>query len=334
MAEINTPTPAMNELLRRSGDANFEVAIAAQHQLAKALELPLLSAVLNGSIVDMFGVENLAPDAAPEYPLDFLNPGEEKLFTAYTIPNQGRIPEKHISGDYVMVPTYDVGGSIDWLLKYARNVRWPMVDRAMKVLETQFVRKDNSDAWHTILAAAVGRNLVVSDTAAPAGLFSKRLVVLADTIMRRNAGGNSTSVNRGRMTDIYMSPEGLGDIRSWDLTQIDDVTRREIFVAGDGDVSLTRIFGKILHDIDEFGVGQEFDNYYANTLAGTKPNSNLEVAIALDLINNDSFVNPVKEKLAIFPDPALHRSRKAGFYGWKEQGWSVLDSRRTLAIVF
>ena len=63
----------------------------------------------------------LAPGATPEFPLDFLSPGSEKDFVAYTIPNHGYIPERHIEGDYVMVPTYDIGASIDWMLKYARD---------------------------------------------------------------------------------------------------------------------------------------------------------------------------------------------------------------------
>jgi hypothetical protein len=91
-----------------------------------------------------------------------------------------------------MVPTYDVGASIDWALKYSRDARWDVVGRAMQVLEAMFVRKANDDGWHTILAAGVGRNLVVYDDAATAGLFTKRLVALMKTVMRRNAGGNST----------------------------------------------------------------------------------------------------------------------------------------------
>jgi hypothetical protein len=39
-----------------------------------------------------------------------------------------------------------------------------------------------------------------------------------------------------------MSPESLQDIRSWDLTQVDEITRREIFVAGDSVNSLGKIF--------------------------------------------------------------------------------------------
>jgi hypothetical protein len=73
-----------------------------------------------------------------------------------------------VEGDYVMVRTYDVGASIDCALKYLRDGRWDVMGRMMQVLEAMFVRKRNNDAWHTLLAAAVGRGLVVTDSKATA----------------------------------------------------------------------------------------------------------------------------------------------------------------------
>lgn len=324
------PTPEMNELLRRSGSTQYEVAVAAQRELAKALTLPLRQGVLKGDIIaGIFETVNFEPGAAVEFPLDFLSPGSEKDFVAYTIPNTGRLPEKHVEGDYVMVPTYDVGASIDWALKYSRDARWDVVGRAMQVLEAMFVRKANNDGWHTLLAAGAGRNIIPYDDAATAGLFTKRLVALMRTIMRRNAGGNSTSLNKGKLTDLYLSPESIEDIRSWDLTQVDDATRNKIFLAGD-EGGLTKIFGVTLHDIDELGVNQDYQNYYEDVLGGTLPTDKVEIVVGLDLQNRDSFVRPVRADVEVFEDPTFHRSRRAGVYGWGEHGFSVLDSRRVL----
>ena len=330
---VKKPTPEMNDLLKRSGSHQYEVAVAAQRELAKALTLPLRQGVLKGDIITgIFEPINFAPGTTTEFPLDFLAPGTEQDYIAYSIPNTGRIPEKHVEGDYVMVPTYDVGASIDWSLKYSRDARWDIVGRAMQVLEGMFVRKANDDGWNVLMAAGVGRNLVPYDDAATPGLFTKRLVALMKTIMRRQAGGNSTSVNKGKLTDLYISPESLEDIRSWDLTQIDEFTRREIFLAGgdEGDESLTRIFGVNLHDIDEFGVGQVYQNYYLNVLGASLPASKTELVVALDLSKEDSFVMPVRAEVEVFEDPTFHRMRRAGLYGWGEHGFSVLDSRRVL----
>ena len=146
------PTPEMNQLLSRAGSLQREESLAATSELAKALELPLRQGVMSGNILgDIFEAITLQPGATAEFPLDFLAPGTEKEFVAFTIPNHGRIPERHVEGDYVMVPTYDVGASIDWLLKYARDARWDVVGRAMEVLQGQFVKKMNDDGWHTLL---------------------------------------------------------------------------------------------------------------------------------------------------------------------------------------
>lgn len=329
------PSPEMNELLRQSGNlGDYNKACAASHELAKALSLslPLRRGVIYGdNLGDVFNVIDLSAGQAPEFPLDILVPGTEKDFVAYTIPSTGRIPERHVEGDYVMVTTYEVASSIDWALKFSRDARWDVVGRCMQILEGGFVLKNNRDGWHTLLAAGVGRNLVVYDDAAPVGLFTKRMVSLGKTTMRRKAGGNVTSINKGKLTDLYLSPESLEDIRSWDLTQIDDFTRRQIFQGGGEDYDiLPSIFGVNIHDVDELGIGQELQTYYQNTLGGTFPASKVELSVGLDLMNTDSFVRPVRAPVEIFEDPTFHRQRRAGMYAFGEGGWGVLDSRRVL----
>ncbi len=332
---IFEPTEAMNQLLRESGSTDHRKSEAATRQLVVALETPLRKGVLSGDIVGPFGIferEKLAPGAAPQYPLDFVQPGTEKDYVAYTIPNQGRIPERNVEGDFVMVPTYDVGSSIDWLLKYARDARWGVVARAMQVLEASFTKKMNDDAWHVILAAGVDRNIMVYDSAANAGQFTKRLVSLSKTVMRRNGGGNSTSVNRGQLTDMFLSPEGIEDIRDWGVDQIDEVTRREIFQSTNG--ALSRIFGVVLHDLDELGVSQEYQNFFENELSGSLQASDVELCVGLDLRTKDSFVHPVREEVSVWDDPTLHRQRRAGVYAWGEHGFAVLDNRRVVLMSF
>jgi hypothetical protein len=323
----------MVQVLRNSGSVDEGVALPALRQLAVALQSPLRSGVLYGDITgDIFEQLVLEPDAAPEYPLDFIQPGTEKDFYAYAVPNQGRIPQRSVEGDFVTIPTFDIAASIDWLLKYARQARWDIVSRRMEALEASFIKKSNDDAWHTILAAGVDRNIMVYDSAATAGQFTKRLVSLGKTVMRRNGGGNSTSINRGKLTDGYLSPEGIEDIRDWGVDQLDEYSRRQVFEAEDG--TLSRLFGVNLHDIDELGVGQEYQNFLTNELSGSLQTSDVELVIGLDLRTNDSFVNPVREELQVFEDKWLHRERRAGLYAWAEHGWGVLDNRRVILLSF
>ena len=322
-------TPELTDLLVRSGSQDKNVALAATREFAKALELPLRKGILSGDILNgIFEPIQLAPGATPEFQLDFLSPGTEKDFVAYTLPNHGLIPERHVEGDYVMVPTYDIGSSIDYLLKYARDARWDVVGRAMEVLEQSFVKKMNDDGWHTLIAAGVDRNIVVFDNDGVAGQFTKRLVSLMKTVMRRNGGGNSASNNRGQLTDLYVSPEAMEDLRNWNVDQVDEVTRREIYTAEDG--AINRVFGVNLHDLDELGVSQEYNTFYDVTMAGSFPTAGTELVVGLDLRRRDSFVMPVREPVQIYEDDTLHRQKRAGYYGWAEQGFAVLDNRRVL----
>ncbi len=323
-------TAAMQAALERCGHLDVAVAAEAQREWASALTLPLQEGVLYGDVIGgIFDVEELKPGVAPEYPLSPITPSNVKEFVAWTVPGNGLIPYKSFESDYVMVPTYDVGAAADVNSKYARDARFPVIERLFKMVRAMFTRKLNNDGFHTILAAGKGRNLVAYDSAAVSGLFTKRLVNALQVTMERNAGGNSTSEDKGVLSDLYLSPESMGDIRSWDLTQIDEFTRRDIFI-GEGYGGLTKIFGVLLHSLTELGVSQEWQNYYANTLGGTMPTDKAEIVVGLDLVNRDSFVMPVREMPMVQSDPYLARHRRLGIWGTCEIGFGALDTRRVL----
>jgi len=331
MSRMTRPDDHFIELIKRSGSADKVIALEAQHELATALEQPLRKGVLVGDVLDgIFERLSMEPGTSVEFPLDLLAPGTENEHVAYTNPGHGRIPERAVEGDYVMVPTYTVASSIDYLLRYAREARWDVVGRAMQVLEAGFVKKMNDDGWHTLLAAGVDRNILVYDGDAADGQFTKRVISLMKTVMRRNAGGNSGSLSRGKMTDLYLSPEALEDIRNWGVDQVDETTRREIYQAGDDASAITRIFGVNLHDMDEMGENQEYQKFFSNQLAASLNGTDPELVVGIDRTANDSFIMPIKQDVQIFEDDALHRHQRAGFYGWAEVGFAVLDNRRIL----
>jgi len=334
--KIVKPTADQIELLRRTGSSDKAESLQALHALGQALQVPLRSALLNGDVLGgIFAPEILDPSATAEYPLDFYQTAQENDYVAYMIPSEGALPLRNIVGDAVTVSTYEVGNAIDWPLKYSRTARWDIVARAMEVLEAGFVKKMNTDGWRVIIAAGAGRTdyaggaPLVYDSSATAGQFTKRLVSLMKTTMTRLAGGNTATQTRGTLTDLYISPEALEDIREWDRDEVDDLTRREIFTAADEGGPMARIYGVNLHPLTELGVGQEFQTYF-DTLGVSMGTSDEEIVIGLDLSHGDSFVMPVKQSLEIYEDDDLHRRRRAGFYGWQEHGFAALDGRRVL----
>ncbi len=322
-------------LLRATASDNLDVAMAAQRAFAQALREPLRQGIFDeDNLGSIYRREVLAPGAQANFPLDFVRPGTEDLdFTAITLPKQGTVPERHVEGDELWVPTFQIANAIDWSLRYARDARFDVVARALDVYRMGYTRKINEDGWHTILAAADARGLVVNDSVAQAGQFTKELVSKMQTAMTRNAGGNGQA---GRLTDLYMSMEAMEDLRAWDISEIDDLTRRDILSSAGSNLAV--IYGTRLHFMTEYGVGQEYQLYLTGVLgrAVTAVDAtDEEFVVGLDLSTNDSFVQPIRQELQTFEaPPEMHRRQKAGVYGWMEHGFAVLDNRRVLLGTF
>lgn len=327
--KIQRPDEATLQLIRNSASDDLQVALAAQYEIAKALETPLRQGILVGDVVrGIFEARQYSANQDIRFPLDLLAPGEEKEHVAYTIPGHGRIPERQVEGDYVQINTYAIANSIDWLLRFAAQANYDVVGRAMQVLEAGFVKKINDDGWHTIITAGTDRNILVFDGDASAGQFTKRLVSLMKVLMVRSGGGNTASIKRRKLTDLYVSHECVEDMRNWGLDQIDEVTRREYFMLPDETVP--RLFQVNIHPMDEFGENQEYQDFFTDVLGGSLQASDLELVVGLDRGNNDSFIMPIDQEITLFPDTQLHRSQKAGVYGWGGFGFGVLDGRSVI----
>lgn len=318
-----------DKILRASAHMDKNIAMEAMRLLAARIETPIRQGIMSANNLNgIFTVIPLEYGSTLEMPLHFLQPGTEKDFNAYAIPNAGRIPEKAIEGDYVMIPTYAIGGAIDWLEKFSLQARWDVMSDGLELLQAMMVKKMNDDGWHTILAAAVDRNVVVYDSDAANGLFTKRLVQLMKTTMRRNGGGNAGSLNRFKLTHIALSPEALEDMRSWGVDQVDEITRREIYTAADG--TFSRVFGVNLIDLDEFGEGQEYQNYLVNELGAALVGSDTEFCVGLDLSKSNTFIMAQQRPVTVYEADDLKRQFRQGFYARADLGFGVMDNRALL----
>lgn len=331
---LQSPPEAFINLLKRTADDNPVIRTAAQWEMAKAIEVPLRQGVLVGDIVrNVYQAVPQGPGQI-EWPLDVLAPGEEDEFVAYTSPGVGKIAERKMEGDFVTIPTYEISNSVQWNLRLARDANWPVLKRFMEVLEAGFVRKMNDDGWHTLITATFDRNILVYDADASAGQFTKRLVSLGKTVMIRNGGGNSASLKQSALTDLYLSPESIEDVRNWGLDQVDEFTRRDIYLASDAANIVTRVFGVNMHPLREFGQGQEYQLWFTNKLGGSLQAADVELVVGLDRMNQDSFIMPIREEVRTFPRLNLHEQGMDGLYGRCEAGWAVLDGRRCLALSY
>ena len=332
----------VNGALRATASAEPALRSKAITQFLSAISLPIREGVMDGdNTAGIFNTEVLPPGVSAEYPIDFVTPGTEGEFRAFTNPGKGRVPGLVVSGDKLTLA--DIGNTlrVEWDINYARNARWGIIQRITEVFMAGFVKKRNDDCWHTILAMLADRGVTVYDIAANQGQFSKQLFTLTKCSMARNSGGNSSSLKKGRLTDIYLSCEGIGEVLNWNLDQVPDSVRANLYSMSGGDTTVVDILGVRLHEMYELGEDQEYQSYYINRLGGDlvpsgggHGHNDVELAVALDLVNRDSFVMAYTQALEIFDDPTLHAQQKGGFYGWERYAIGCLDSRRGLPISY
>jgi len=335
------------EVLKATASVDPVIRAKAITDFFSAIQLPVRSAIFDGdNTSNIFNVTQLAPGVSPEIPTDVIAPGQEGDYRAFTNPGKGYIPAVMSSGDKFTLATIGDANAVEWDLEHARNARWDIIGRYMEALIAGFTKKQNDNCWHTILAAVADRGLTIYDAAAPVGMFTKKLFSLARCNMARGGGGNTTSIKKSKMTDVYMSCEGIEEILNWDLTQVPDSVRSQLYSMSGKDNTTLDILGVKLHELRELGVGQEYQNYYVNTLGGalvpvigsTHTVADIELGIALDLSTRDSFIMLETQALQLFEDgregSPLHRSQKGGVYGWRRYGVGVLDSRRCAALSY
>jgi len=360
MGRIYRKNEVLETLLKRTADvSNKADAYAAMEELATAVSeqmnvkfgfkhsvsneaealdvnpaFEIQESVLPGDIYsDIFTTIMLGWDEQPSFPMGIVAPGTEADYVAYTMPSHGRIPHRFVEGDEVTVNTYRVANSIDWLVQYARQGRVDVVAQALEVLRNGFTQKFNDDAWHTILAAGLDRGLMVYDGAASAGVLSKKLIQLMKIAMMRNGGGNTASADQFRLTDLYISPEGMEDIRSWSTTDLSETSRREVELNAEGTV--TKLFGVTLHVLTELGESQKYNNYFTNSLSGSLQASDVELVVGLDRSKSNKFVMPVRgEGVQVVADESLLRSGTQGMWSEATIGFACLDSRSVLLASF
>ena len=324
-------------LLRDTGDGAYEVSAAAMSNLAQAVSLPLRKGYFpNDSVGGIYTREDLEPGTTAKYPVDFVGPSGEREYQAWKISDEGGIPDRLVKGTEVAIDVFRLGNAISWKIQYARDARWNMVERALKVYRDGFTFRKNTYGWTTIVKAA-GNRVDKQYSRVTGSAFT--LGLLSDMQLKMKPG---IDFARNELTDLFVSSEVMRDIRNFaTTTSIDYITRREIFTAaprtaGDGaEIIIPNIYGVNIHENKEFGIDRTYNDLF-DTQAGSHLTAFVtgtdEVVIGLDLTSEgkEAFMMPVREDLQTFEDPTLHRQQKVGVYGWMELAFAVLDDRRVL----
>lgn len=250
------------------------------------------------------------------------------------------------------MPTFTIDASADWKITYARDSRIDIAQRAAARAAKDLANYEEECGWRVIMPAVTssftGKGLLgsrpapiyeIQPASTGAGYLSKELINKMIVGFKR--------IGR-TLTDLYVSPEDAADIREWTDTDIDPVTRREIFQAS----GMGSIWNVKLHEIQHLGatglyningytssygkfVADSSDEYNAYAIEnanltnadGTVGTLGETQVLGFDLSINDSLVMPIRKEYEAHDDPTLLRVQKQGFFGWAELGFACLDSR-------
>jgi len=340
----------MQKLFKATAAINTPEGMAAYRAFAAALTTPILQAVERQSIMrQLFAVERLGPGAQAVYPV-----AEDFEIPVWVLPGLGYVAQNFIEGigEEVHVPTFTVDASGSWKLTYARDSRIDIAQRAAEKAAKAIADYEEECGWRVILPAATsafsGKGLLgsrpapiyeINPASTGAGYLSKELINRMIVGFER--------VGR-KLTDLYVSPEDAADIREWTDTDIDPMTRREIFqAAGMGSIWKVALhpiqhlgatglyningnasaYGKFTADSSELYNAYQLDNPNVTSADGTIDTLGETQIVGFDMTANDSLVMPIRKDYEAYDDPTLLRVQKAGFFGWEEIGFACLDPR-------
>ena len=83
------------DMLRAMASRDKRQADAARQAFAQELISPLRRGIFDAdNLGEIYSPQVIPPGATASYPLDFVRPGDEDTYTAYTLSEQGRLPER------------------------------------------------------------------------------------------------------------------------------------------------------------------------------------------------------------------------------------------------
>jgi hypothetical protein len=316
---------------------------------AQAIQVPILQEIRLQSVArQLFSEERLQPGAQAVYPV-----ADDFDIPVWVLPGLGYAAQNFIEGvgEDVYVPTFSIDASANWKLSYARDGRVDIATRAARNMARSVAEYEEESAWRVLVPAGTtdfsGQGLLSARSAAiyevaaaqpGAGYLSKEI------INKMMVGMNRTDRT---LTDLWVSPEDAADIREWTETDIDPVTRREIFQAS----GMGSVWNVQLHVLKHLGATGKFNINDSTSSFGifldtagsfndyTLTNANIvdangQVTTAgetqiwgFDSTVNDSMVMPIRQEFVTYEDPTLLRKQQMGVFGWEEVGFGLLDSR-------
>ncbi len=362
---------------RREVLATLGFAVTAPYFSTKPIVKEAIYATTNVAPTDRIEINSIFEPVkmdlgdVPEFPVDFLYPSNKPVhpITAYVIPNHGHKAKVYLvkrDDDYVAVPDYSIGSSIDWpagtvfaetkdinlshfsmklhgVVKYIKlckpnEVISHQIINPAEILEQTYVKKIQDDQWHTLLAAGNDRNIEFWKSSFTKAVFdnhkagmSLKFIRIMKSVMRRHGIGNA-----GKLTDLYI---GNDVYKKWSVAlmnksdTIDGPTTRRSSLMEYGvllDAERFCVIGVNIHPVEELNKDEEYSLFYEKELKGTFAKDRNRLVVGLDR-SKGNFVMPYWDyRIKRNPDIYSGGEMRHGITMIANQGIAVLDNRTVL----
>lgn len=354
-------TPEQVELVKAMGSKNLTTAREAQEAFAAFLG-PVVQEVLNhaGTSTGIYSDAPFDEDDSPSYPLDLYYNNSDNHVSVWMQNIAGGLPSSHVEGmNELKISTYRLDSAINMLRRYVRRARLDVVSKGVERMAQEILVKQERNAWAVILkalaGASTGGNAHTISTSSRLNFMLSDMNDLMTRIRRINesfAGGTPDVAYSSGLTDLYMSPERMADVRALaynpvntkggnngsvgagDVVALPDSVRSDMYRAA----GASEIFGVTLNEMNEFGLGEKYTKLFAEFDGGSFDGATDDLVVGLDN-SKGAFVRPVAvqadgggQVVTLADDQWSARSEKVGFYAFVEEGRVCIDSRAVVGI--
>lgn len=331
-----------------------------------ALVGPVVDQVLNQAATSRAIYETISynlADGAPSIPIDTYFGNTEGALTVWSETIAGGLASNLVGGaDEYRFTTHRFNSAVSFLKKYVEAGRLDVLSKGIERLAEEVLLKVEYSRWYVLLAALAGASAADGLThilsASTAGTFTiadlNRLMTNAKRLRKSWAGGTPMSAPGRGVTDLFVSPEIIEDIRAMaynpmNATAVPDTVdstalglpdsmRMDAWNAGGS----AGFLGVKIHELLEFGVGQQYSHLFDQVYSGTPTfaqatqefvlavDSSVSSAILVQATDADYgtvFTTEVDDQFN------FKRSGKIGWFGGCEEGSMVADTKALTMLI-
>lgn len=346
-------TPEQVELIKAMGSKNASTSREAQEAFAAFIG-PVVQEVIQqaGTASSVYTDAPYDEDDSPSFPLD-LYYDERSVDNHITVTSQsiaGGLPSSQVVGmQELKIATYSLDSAVSFLKKYARRGRLDIAAKAIERMAQEILVKQERNAWAVLLKAlaegTTGGTAHITDGGVTGSTFQldhmNKLMTLMKRINESFAGGSPAAAYSNGITDLYISPEVMEDVRAFaynavggssagaSVTDLPDGVREEIYRSA----GTSSIYGVALNELIELGASKKYNTLFDTFDSISFDAANDEIIIGVDN-SKGAFIRAVAQQsetggtfTAQADDQFAQRSEKIGFFGKVEEGRVCLDSR-------